>query len=66
MGAASAGNGPNGNNANSGIPFNMDFGELGMNSMDDFTSMFRDDFERDFGAWFSSGASGEDILDPMR
>ncbi len=23
---------------------------------DDFTTMFRDDFERDFGAWFTSGA----------
>lgn len=23
---------------------------------DDFTAMFRDDFERDFGAWFTSGA----------
>lgn len=37
---------------------------LGIDGMDDFTAMFRDDFERDFGAWFSTGAGADDVLDP--
>lgn len=62
----SAGNGANGSNANSGVTFDMDFSSnLGMSGMDDFTAMFRDDFERDFGAWFSTGAEADGVLDPM-
>jgi len=30
--------------------------------MDDFTAMFRDDFERDFGAWFGSADNADESL----
>ncbi len=61
-----AGNGANGNNMSSGVSPGFDLDGFGISGMDDFTAMFRDDFERDFGAWFTTGGNGDDPLESIR
>lgn len=58
-----AGNRASSSNASSAVSFETNL--TGIGGMDDFTAMFRDDFERDFGAWFSKGAGADDVLDPV-
>ncbi len=48
-----------------GPPTGSDLDEFRISGMDDFTAMFRDDFERDFGAWFTTGGNGDDPLESI-
>ncbi len=48
-----------------GPPTGFDLDGFGISGIDDFTAMFRDDFERDFGAWFTTGGNGDDPLESI-